>query len=265
MLEAHRSSAGLYVKFQELGNLETERRGRVVHFYHLPREQLSKIDDMVENFADWCGLDLAGTKGNPHAQTALAVDVLLQTCIKQQDHFALIDIDFGSPSSLYGKRTDRVKQLKRAAEQRVKKTRIWKINWQRRLRSTILGWNNSRKRAEGSKILFRIRRRALNNATNEFISLNATIKSLQGGVFKVKIAGLNKEAADLKRLRDTKDPPAKSTFDLLDTKSLVFKDEIVHLVGEINKRLLEFFIRCMDFNKGTSQCKMGGEFLRLAR
>jgi uncharacterized phage infection (PIP) family protein YhgE len=34
-----------------------------------------------------------------------------------KDHFALIDSDLGSPSSSYGERTERVKQLKRGVDQ----------------------------------------------------------------------------------------------------------------------------------------------------
>ena len=56
------AALALCVKLQELGSLETERSGRVVHSYHPSCEQLSEIDDKVENIADRCGLDQQGRR-----------------------------------------------------------------------------------------------------------------------------------------------------------------------------------------------------------
>jgi hypothetical protein len=105
---------------------------------------------------------------------------------------------------------------------------------------------------------------ALKESANEYARLNVTIKGLQEGDFKAKIAELHKTVAKLeKELEDAKVPPVKSTFDLLDPKSPVFEDEIVHLIGEVNKRLLEFFNKWMGFKKGRANAKWEEKFFDL--
>jgi seryl-tRNA synthetase len=168
----------------------------------------------------------------------------------------LIDSDLGSPSASYGERTERVKQLKRAVDQLRKERASLEDELAKEAEKHDFEMEQLEKEKQELRDALQTKTPALKESANESTGLNVTIKGLQDGDFKAKIAELHKTVAKFeKEPKDVKVPPVKSTFDLLDPKNPVFEDENVHLVGEINKRLLEFFNKWMDFKQGPGNAK----------
>jgi seryl-tRNA synthetase len=149
----------------------------------------------------------------------------------------LIDSDLRSPSSSYGERTERVKQLKRAADQLHEEKANMEDESAKETEMHNFEMEQLEKEKQELKDTLQTKRTALKESANERVRLNVTIKGLQGGDFKARVAELHTTIAKLeKELKHARVLPPKSTFDLLNPKSPVFEDEIVHRVGEINKR-----------------------------